>query len=56
MISTVEVLRRKGFDLSKYDRGYQTWRVKCSACEALVINGVPCHETGCHHQQKDEDE
>jgi hypothetical protein len=22
-------------------------RVKCTDCEALVINGLPCHETGC---------
>ena len=22
-------------------------RVSCTQCEALVINGVPCHETGC---------
>lgn len=23
------------------------FRVKCSQCEAAVINRVPCHETGC---------
>jgi len=25
-------------------------RVSCSQCEALVICGVPCHETGCPNQ------
>ncbi len=25
-------------------------RVKCSQCEAVFINGVPCHETGCPNQ------
>lgn len=41
-----------GFDLAYYTRcggddfpGY--WRVKCSQCEAIVINGIPCHELGC---------
>ncbi len=24
-----------------------TIRVSCSQCEALVINGIACHETGC---------
>lgn len=22
-------------------------RIKCNQCEALMINGVFCHETGC---------
>jgi hypothetical protein len=22
-------------------------RVHCDQCEAICINGVPCHETGC---------
>jgi len=22
-------------------------RIRCDHCEALVINDVPCHETGC---------
>ena len=25
----------------------QTGRVRCDGCEALVIQGVACHETGC---------
>ena len=46
-MTRVEKLRRKGFDASKYDPSDQSWRVRCSQCEALVINGVPCHELGC---------
>ena len=40
-------LRRQGFDRSRYDRSERTTHVRCSQCEALVINGVPCHERGC---------
>lgn len=35
-----------GFDLST-QAPFQPIRVRCSQCEALAINGVPCHETGC---------
>ena len=38
-------LRDQGFDLS--ERYARTWRVRCSQCEALVINGIATHETGC---------
>ena len=33
----------------KPNRTKQNWRIKtmCSQCEALMINGVYCHETGC---------
>ena len=34
-----------GFDLSTATRGGA--RVRCSQCEALVINGMPSHERGC---------
>jgi hypothetical protein len=48
-MSKVEGLRRKGFDLS-YNRPFQrAWRVRCSQCEAVVVNGTPLHETGCPH-------
>lgn len=36
-----------GFDLSHpvpFERGV---RIRCSQCEALAINGIPTHETGC---------
>lgn len=43
-----------GFDESYYVRlGEDSyWRPKCSQCQALVINGVPCHETGCPNSQR----
>jgi hypothetical protein len=28
----------------------RTYTIKCDQCEALVINGVACHETGCPKQ------
>lgn len=49
----VEILRRQGFDLSEYNRSEHTTRVRCSQCEALVINGHPCHETGCPNIKKE---
>ena len=44
---TGDRLRRLGFDDSVYDRSSGYWRVRCSQCQALTINGVPCHERGC---------
>lgn len=43
-------LKARGFDLSHpipFEKGA---RAKCSQCEALVINGVACHETRCPNQ------
>jgi hypothetical protein len=40
-------LRRQGFDLTRFDRSEGYFRVGCSQCDALVIQGVACHETGC---------
>lgn len=40
-------LKRHGFDESEYDRAAQCLRVRCSQCQALVIQGLPCHERGC---------
>ena len=43
-------LVRRGFD--------ETYRCdgavypKCSQCEALVINGMACHEQGCPRERK----
>jgi hypothetical protein len=44
---TGDNLRRRGFDLTTYNRSTGYYRVRCSQCEALVINGIACHETGC---------
>lgn len=38
----------QGFDRSTHTFGRPNLiSVACSQCQALVINGVPCHETGC---------
>lgn len=42
-----EHLRRRGFDLTRYDRSTGYYSPRCSQCEAIVINGVACHERGC---------
>jgi hypothetical protein len=56
-LSGVEKLRRRGFDLSYAVPFERAWKVRCSQCEALVINGVPCHESGCSSEpQRGSDE
>jgi hypothetical protein len=42
----LEDLHARGFDRSVRDAGRRLI-VRCSQCEALVINGVPAHEAGC---------
>lgn len=46
----VERLRHAGFDRSEASQIYGMANVKCSQCEALVINGIPAHERGCPNQ------
>ena len=36
-----------GFDLSTQIPFTKQCDVRCSCCQASVINNVPCHETGC---------
>lgn len=48
--SQIQKLHDAGFDKSYYKQETCTWRVGCSQCEACVINGLPCHETGCPNQ------
>ena len=45
-------LRAEGFDRTKYDRGEGVYRVRCSRCEAIVVNGTACHEHGCPNQKR----
>jgi hypothetical protein len=44
-------LRRRGFNLTK---SYRDGTVKpgCSQCQALVIQGLACHEIGCPNNKK----
>jgi hypothetical protein len=53
MESKVQQLIDRGFDLSRYYEGDDGVTVWCSQCEALVINGVACHETGCPNQVRE---
>jgi hypothetical protein len=43
-------LHDSGFDLSKGRH------VRCSQCDAVVINGVACHEHGCPNIVREQDE
>jgi hypothetical protein len=47
---TVEQVISLGFDRSFKDEDEGYIRVRCSQCEALVINGIPAHEHGCPNQ------
>ncbi len=40
-------LRARGFDLAEHVPFTRQYRIRCSQCAALVINGTACHETGC---------
>lgn len=42
-------LRDRGFDRSSVSDGHV--HVACSQCQALAINGVACHESGCPNQK-----
>jgi len=42
------LLFQLGFDRS-HPTGRSGLKVACSQCEAVAINSVPCHETGCPH-------
>lgn len=46
-MSYLQSLRAHGFDLSAHIPFTTHYRVRCSQCEALAINGVPCHEARC---------
>jgi hypothetical protein len=46
--SVLTTLRALGFDRSRYVAPGH-YAVSCSQCQTLVINGHPCHETGCPH-------
>jgi len=54
--SRVQRLRDAGFDTSYVIPFEHAWKVRCSQCEALVINGIACHETGCPNVRRDTEE
>lgn len=43
--ATLASLKARGFDKSR--RSGKHYRIACSQCEALAINGVATHEHGC---------
>lgn len=48
----LHTLRVLGFDQSQHVPFTKHYRVRCSQCQSLVINGVPTHETGCPNATK----
>jgi hypothetical protein len=60
--TVLEDLLSRGFDRShrieRDDNGRfcKGVHVRCSQCEALVINGTACHETGCPHTPREEED
>ena len=50
-MSTLRNLRLRGFTDSVHIPFTKQYRVVCHSCEALVINGVPCHENGCSEER-----
>jgi hypothetical protein len=50
---SIKKLEADGFDQSRQiGVAPNTFRIGCSQCEALSINGIPTHETGCSNQVK----
>ena len=49
-LSVLEKLKRQGFDESRAIPFEHAWRIGCSQCEALCINGIATHERGCPKQ------
>lgn len=50
-MSVLARLRANGFDESYNIPFTKTYKIRCSCCAALAINGVACHETGCPNQK-----
>jgi len=46
-MSKTKRFHAQGFDRTTYDRSDRSYRIRCSQCEAMCINGIPCHERGC---------
>lgn len=49
----LEDLHEQGFDYSEIDEDDpERISVRCSQCNALVINGLPSHEFGCPNRKR----
>lgn len=46
-MSYLQTLRAQGFDEAEHIPFTKRYRIQCSQCEAVSINGRACHETGC---------
>jgi|GEM_PF-3278882 len=51
-MNKLQRLRDLGFDESHNVPFTSLYRVKCSQCEALTINGIACHEHGCTNKPR----
>ena len=51
-----QILRKRGFDLTEYDRRSGYYRPRCSCCQVLVILGIACHERGCSNEPREDDD
>lgn len=49
----LQTLRLLGFDQSWHIPFTKQYRVRCSCCESLVINGHPVHERGCPNDMRE---
>ena len=52
MMTQLQALIDAGLDRSRPDEEDGTIDVRCSQCEALVINGTATHERGCPNAQR----
>jgi hypothetical protein len=50
-MSTVQRLRDGGFDQSYAIPFQHAWHIGCSECQALAVNGVATHESGCPNRR-----
>lgn len=50
-VSRLQRFINQGFDLTVFNRSTRKYRIRCSQCQYLVINRVPCHEFGCPNQK-----
>lgn len=46
-------LVRRGFEPTWYGDGY---RIRCSQCQAMCVNGIPIHEAGCPNDREEKEE